>query len=119
MKKYIQAYMRTIREFIEKELPSADASRINEVLKEFELKIAYFQHERFIHLIVTVLFALLEMMAVFTFFISLNLSAMLFAMLFLILLVPYIMHYYFLENSVQEMYRMRDEIVSSLQPEKP
>ena len=30
----------------------------------------------------------------------------------MILLIPYIMHYYFLENSVQKMYRLYDEINS-------
>jgi hypothetical protein len=30
--------------------------------------------------------------------------------LFLVLLVPYIMHYYLLENSVQKMYRQYDKL---------
>jgi hypothetical protein len=31
--------------------------------------------------------------------------------------VPYIKHYYFLENSVQKMYHMRDEIIAFLDPD--
>ena len=44
MKKYIQAYMNEINNFINNELSSADAERIYEVLEEFEIKISYFQH---------------------------------------------------------------------------
>ena len=113
MKKYIQAYMAQIMKFIDEELPSADLARIEEVLKEFEIKISYFQHERLIHLIVTVLFAVLEIMAISVCLISPQLAAVVFSVMFLILLVPYVMHYYFLENSVQKMYKMRDKIVTA------
>ena len=118
MKKYIQTYMTTVREFMKNEMGSCDLERINEVLKEFELKISYFQHERLIHLIVTVLFALLEMGSLYVCVLNPSLSIIIFCGMFLILLVPYVMHYYFLENSVQEMYKMRDEIVTSLKSKK-
>ena len=118
MKKYIQAYMNEINNFINNELSSADAERIYEVLEEFEIKISYFQHERLIHLIVTVLFAVLEIMAISVCLISPQLAAVVFSIMFLVLLVPYVMHYYLLENSVQEMYKMRDKIVTSLQQKK-
>ena len=111
MKKYIRAYMREIEEFIINELPGADVPRIDEVLREFEIKISYFQHERLIHLIVTVLFALLEVSSLYVFMIEPSPSVLIFCVMFLVLLVPYVMHYYFLENSVQEMYRQRDTIL--------
>lgn len=114
MKKYIEAYLKTVQAFIDNELSSASSARIEEVLKEFETKTAYFQHERLIHLIVTVLFAIMEMMSIYTLILSANVSVVVFCVMFLVLLVPYVMHYYFLENSVQQMYRMRDTIVSSL-----
>lgn len=118
MKKYIQAYMKEINDFINNELSSAGEERVREVLNEFEIKIAYFQHERLIHLIVTVLFAILEIMAISVCLISPQLAAVVFSVMFLVLLVPYVMHYYFLENSVQEMYKMRDKIVSSQKQKK-
>ena len=113
MKKYIQAYMNGVRDFMSSRMGSASLSEIQEVLGEFETKILYFQHERLIHLIVTALFALLEMMSIFVCLVSPNLSVIVFCIMFLVLLVPYIMHYYFLENSVQEMYKMRDKIKAS------
>lgn len=106
--------MAQIVKFIDEQMPSADKDRIEEVLREFEIKISYFQHERLIHLIVTVLFAVLEIMAISVCLISPQLAAVVFSVMFLILLVPYVMHYYFLENSVQEMYRLRDKIVTHL-----
>ncbi len=118
MKKYIQAYMNGVRGFMSSRMGSAPLSEIQEVLGEFETKILYFQHERLIHLIVTVLFALLEMMSIFVCLVSPSLSVIVFCVMFLVLLVPYIMHYYFLENSVQEMYKMRDELKSCLEEKK-
>lgn len=113
MKKYMLEYMNTIKVFIEKELPTASVERKEEVLAEFLTKISFFQHERLIHLIVTVLFALLEMSAIYVGMIAPSIASAVLSVMFLILLVPYVMHYYFLENSVQEMYKMRDVIVES------
>lgn len=112
MKKYILAYMATVKEFINAEMNGASDVRIAEVLREFEVKIGYFQHERLIHLIVTVLFALLEMGSLYVCLIAPSLPILVFCGMFLILLVPYVMHYYFLENSVQEMYKLRDQIIT-------
>ena len=70
----------------------------------------FFQHERLIHLIVTVTFALMtliSMIASVTICMPLLLAL---SLLFLVLLVPYIFHYYTLENEVQKMYTQYDEI---------
>lgn len=74
------------------------------------MQIGFFQHERLIHLIVTVTFALL---AVVTFGIcAVAPSVPFFGLecLLLVLLIPYIRHYYILENSVQTMYRCYDKL---------
>lgn len=105
--------MALVNRFIDEEMETADAGRFEEVLSEFEIKITYFQHERLIHLIVTVLFALMEMGSLYVCLIAPSLPILIFCGMFLILLVPYVMHYYFLENSVQEMYKMRDKIKAS------
>ena len=39
-------------------------------------------------------------------------------LIFFALTIAYVMHYYFLENSVQEMYHMRDEIRSFVNADK-
>ena len=114
MKKYISEYMASVKKFISDDLSSADKETISKVLKELEIKIQYFQHERLIHLIVTVLFAIMEIMSILGMFLITNLVPLVLACMFLVLLVPYVMHYYFLENSVQEMYKLRDKIKEAL-----
>jgi len=81
-----------------------------ELIAEHEKQLAYFMHERLIHLLVTLCFAILSFMTFFAmvFDFSYGLAALLVA--FLVLLVPYIMHYYLLENSVQYMYRQYDRL---------
>lgn len=74
------------------------------------VQIGFFQHERLIHLIVTVLFAL---MAVGVFGICAVAPSIPFfglELMILVLLVPYIRHYFILENMVQKMYRYYDKI---------
>ncbi|MBR3306102.1 MAG: hypothetical protein IKI75_02455 [Lachnospiraceae bacterium] len=80
---------------------------------------AFFQHERLVHLIVTVLFALLCFMTFCLMVIELlndrfQPALLALFLLLLVLLVPYIMHYYLLENSVQKMYAQYDELLKQI-----
>ena len=43
-----------------------------------------------------------------------NLVLLVLTLLFLVLVLPYIMHYYTLENEVQKMYTQYDEILKHL-----
>ena len=74
------------------------------ILQEHLTQIAFFQHERLVHLIVTVTFAILTMMSIIASIMISNPMLLVLTLLFLVLLVPYIMHYYTLENEVQKMY---------------
>lgn len=80
------------------------------ILEEHLTQIGFFQHERLIHLIVTVTFALLEMLAIVLSVISDSLFTLLLPIVILILLIPYIRHYYILENEVQKMYGQYDRM---------
>lgn len=113
MKKYLLEYKTKIEQFIMSKLNTASVEEIDEVLKDFETMIQYFQHERLIHLIVTVTFALLEIISIIAVAFSESIVPLVLAILFLVLLVPYVFHYYFLENNVQEFYKMRDKIVAA------
>ncbi|RHT16579.1 hypothetical protein DW835_16415 [Clostridium sp. AM34-9AC] len=84
---------------------------VRDKLKEHLTQISFFQHERLIHLIVTVTFALLEMLAILLNVISDSLFSILLPVVILILLVPYIRHYYILENEVQKMYVQYDRML--------
>lgn len=83
---------------------------IQDKLEEHMVQVGFFQHERLIHLIVTVTFALLEMLAIVLSVISDSLFTLLLPVVILILLIPYIRHYYILENEVQKMYVQYDRM---------
>ena len=107
----------TYRSYID-ELLARDDADWEKVKAEHLVQIAFFQHERLIHLIVTVIFALLTMAAICMSFLLMAFGAegalgwLLVTAVFLVLLIPYVRHYYILENEVQKMYRQYDRIVA-------
>ena len=105
MKERILNYMAYIDQLL-----ADDAGKNEEdyekIMEEHKLQLTFFMHERLVHLLVTLTFALLAFATFFAFQPGL---VALFAAL-LVLLVPYIMHYYLLENGVQKMYRQYDEM---------
>ena len=86
----------------------ADAAR-----KSLLVQIQFFQHERLIHLIVTVLFALLTVMTLLANLFLTQPLLLALTVLFLVLLIPYIRHYYLLENGVQKLYEYYDWLEAS------
>lgn len=121
MKKYVLATMNAVQKYIEGEMKTAPEERTREMLSEFETKIAYFQHERLIHLLVTLAFAAFLLFEIFCLFIlpvDFLVAGVLLVVIFFGLTVGYVMHYYFLENSVQKMYHMRDDIRAFLNSDK-
>lgn len=85
-------------------------ARIAKEKAELLVQIGFFQHERLIHLIVTVLFAL---MTVLVFILAVTNFAPwtgILLLLLLILLVPYIKHYWLLENGTQKLYEYYDKL---------
>ena len=110
MKQRIQAYLKYIDEILD------ENSEINKGVerdwdKEIEshlTQIAFFSHERLVHLIVMCLVAICTVMCILTFIIKSEIMLLPLIVLFFVLLVPYIMHYYLLENSVQRMYEQYD-----------
>ena len=86
----------------------------NRVLEEHLTQIAFFQHERLIHLIVTVTFAVLTMLSACFLLLTQEIALCFLTLLLLVLLIPYIAHYYTLENEVQRMYAQYDEILKKV-----
>ena len=72
--------------------------------------IARMQHERLIHLLITLFFALFTLITLCLVIFHPSLSVFVLLGLFLTLLIPYIFHYYFLENTVQRWYDLGDRI---------
>ncbi len=72
--------------------------------------IGYFQHERFVHLMVTLFFALFSMLILFAFIYFANIMFGLLFLIFVITTCFYIKHYYLLENKTQYLYTLYDRI---------
>jgi len=110
MRKRILEYRKYIDELLKK-LESGEAEGdIAHIKAEHLVQISFFQHERLIHLIVTVFFAVLEFMAFLFVLLTPNIGTILLVFAVLLLLVPYIRHYYLLENEVQKMYVQYDRL---------
>ncbi len=110
MKKRILDY----RKKIDGLLSSGKDEDWEEILKEHLVQIGFFQHERLIHLLVTLAFALMTVISVSVVVISGYFPFLAVTFVLLILLVPYISHYYLLENEVQKMYEQYDEILKRI-----
>ena len=113
MEKRIKEYLAKADALIErlgagKTEPSCD---IDDILAEHLTQIGFFSHERLIHLIVTALFAILEVVALFMSLVTGSIAATVLTVAILVLLVPYVRHYYILENSVQRMYSQYDALL--------
>ena len=103
MKDYLYNYIKEIDLLINSN-KKIDDDTINNHL----IKIRFFQHERLIHLLVTLFYALL-----FIIFMSLGFISYLFFIISAILLVFllfYIVHYFRLENGVQYLYIQYDKM---------
>lgn len=103
LKKYLEFY-RSVAEG-EQEIGERESFR-----REMLVQIQFFQHERLIHLIVTVLFALLAVITILASLIIQEPAVLLLCLMFFVLLIPYIRHYYILENGVQKLYEYYDRI---------
>lgn len=72
------------------------------------IKIEFFQHERLIHLLVTLFYGVFLFLSVI---ISLKVWLFLIILyLALIILIFYVRHYFFLENHVQYLYKQYDQM---------
>ena len=77
---------------------------------DFLIHIQFIQHERLIHLLVMILFAMLLIFGFIVLLISFSWLMVVFTGIIFIVEIFYIIHYYRLENGVQKMYRLYDEL---------
>ena len=110
------AYLKSISEKAEKN--EFTPGELEVLRQQASLHISFFQHERLIHLIVTMTFALMTVMTLMGICITGYLPLVALMVLLLVLLVPYIRHYYILENGTQTLYRYYDSLEKQRAPEK-
>lgn len=101
MTKQIREYLQFLEQYFSIE---RDRSELLKLRAELLKRIEFYSHERLVHLIVTMSFAVFFLLALLMYFMTKNTGLLALTALFLLLLIPYIKHYYFLENSVQKMY---------------
>ena len=75
-----------------------------EQLLSVRTHIGFFQHERLVHELVMILFAILTVGGILFLMVVPEISVVALDVLFFALLVPYVKHYYGLENGVQRLY---------------
>ena len=119
MKKRIQDYLKYIDDMLDEnselntqyraEHDGTDRDWDKEIEKHLT-QIAFFAHERLVHLLVFCLVAVCTVMCILAFVIKGEIVLLPLIILLFILLIPYCMHYYLLENSVQKMYYQYDEM---------
>ena len=109
MKKRVLAYLKYIDSLLEKDDMDWEAEA-----QKHLIQIEFFMHERLVHLIVTVLFALATIICILYANATGSLIIVALVAALLVLLIPYVMHYYLLENSVQKMYEQYDAMKAKL-----
>ena len=115
MEQQIREYEKFMARKTRREMSDADRKRSIELHRE---TMANFQHERLIHLLVTLFFAFFAIAAMFVTASMISLYGLRFEMvplylltLILVVLVGfYIKHYYYLENHIQKLYKYTKEL---------
>lgn len=107
MGKRLKEYIEYIEKKLEENMTEEERQKVK---ADLLVQISFFQHERLIHLIVTVTFAILTIMTLFSVFMVEEPMLLILLALLLVLLIPYIWHYYKLENGVQRLYKSYDKL---------
>ncbi len=100
MKKYLNDYITDIDEIIKSKKIT------KEVINEHLIKIQFFQHERLIHLLVTLFYCVF--MLIFMGLGVIFIGFFIIGLILLIFVLCYIVHYFRLENGVQYLYKQYD-----------
>ncbi|MCX5849304.1 MAG: hypothetical protein NTW65_07625 [Deltaproteobacteria bacterium] len=108
---YMKKHEIYVEEMLEKNL---DEKKLRELLAYHDKQIQWMQHERLAHLIV-MLFVCFFMLLIFGFtVIQTSVPSIILSVIFLVLSIAYIIHYYRLENGVQKWYLISNQIKQRL-----
>lgn len=108
MTEYLTEYMNTVAERLDN---CRDKNELDKILAEHMDKIAFMQHERIVHFLVTLMFAVILSIFMVGMLLTDNIMLVVLVTIIIVLLIFYIKHYYFLENTVQKMYKVYDRIL--------
>ena len=115
MTEYLTDYMNTVSERLDS---CSNANELDKILAEHMDKIAFMQHERIVHFLVTMMFAVILSVFMVGMLLTDNIMLLVLVTIITVLLAFYILflrphynQYYFLENTVQKMYKVYDRIL--------
>lgn len=108
MTEYLTSYMNTVAERLDN---CTSTEELEKILSEHMDKIAFMQHERIVHFLVTMMFAVILSIFMVGMLLTENIMLVVLVTIIIVLLIFYIKHYYFLENTVQKMYKIYDKIL--------
>jgi hypothetical protein len=108
MEKYLTNYVTKIDKLL-KEDKKIDWE---EIKKEHLVKISFFQHERLIHLLVTLFYGLFMLISLFL--ISINPLFIIITLILLFVSIFYVSYYFYIENKVQYLYIQYDKIMEKI-----
>ncbi|HRY63076.1 MAG TPA: hypothetical protein P5267_00500 [Patescibacteria group bacterium] len=102
-------------EFIRQELVSHKSNvELKDLLNYHYRQIQNFQHERLIHLLVTLTYALANLIALGLTLAFASLGTIILNLILLVMLVFYIKHYFALENGVARLYQLDQAIMKRI-----
>lgn len=105
--RYMKKHEAMVNEIL---LSDTDPKQLRQLAEQHEKTILYMQHERLIHLLVTLAFGAFLLISIAIAFIKPVALILVLSGLFFIMLIPYVAHYFFLENTIQRWYRLSDQI---------
>lgn len=103
MKHGLKEYSNELKKLSEENISISDKE-----LKYHYIKIKNYQHERLIHLLITITFSFITLFSLY--FAKTNIAYLVVTLISFIMLVCYIMYYYYLENTIQLLYKYYDLI---------
>ena len=106
MYQYLKSYSKEIEELLKKKVTKED-------IEKHLIKISFFQHERQIHLMVTLAYALFLLGSMF--FLMIHPIFAIIPFFLVCFLIPYVIHYFHLENGVQYLYKLYDQMIEKYQ----
>lgn len=109
MTKAIKEYKAKLDTMLISDNKKTDWAKVCEELTE---KIKFYQHERLVHLIVTMTVSVMLVISVLAAYIAPEVTPIYFILigLFLVLDAPYLFYYFMLENAVQDIYKYYDRV---------
>lgn len=104
MKKYLKTYVEKIDKLLENEINDIDIE-----IDKHLTKIKFFQHERLIHLLVTLAYAIITMITLIA---TINeFILIIIAFILICFLITYVLYYFWLEKNVQYLYKQYDRML--------